>query len=111
LQCRQYLVEIQAVQHGEDRYTFTGGIGGNSVIVRKKIFSSLADLGLELDEAAHAGGGKERIISTRSSRVKVCIIPANEEVGIALDILIISHCRAIINDSLPKPNWGSRKNR
>jgi len=86
LHCRQYLVEIQAGQHSEDRFTFTGGIGGNPVIARKKIFSSLADLGHELDEAAHAGCGKERIISTRSFRVKVCIIPANEEVGIARDI-------------------------
>jgi len=44
-------------------------------------------MGIELDEAANAAGPKDRVISTGASQVKVCIIPTNEEVGIAQDIV------------------------
>jgi acetate kinase len=82
----KYIGAFFAVLGGLDYLTFTGGIGENSVTVRRKVCSRLGHLGIELDEAANAGGAKERIISSRSSRVTVCIIPTNEEVGIALDI-------------------------
>jgi acetate kinase len=82
----KYIGAFFAVLGGLDYLTFTGGIGENSVTIRRKVCSRLGHLGIELDEAANAGGAKERIISSRSSRVTVCIIPTNEEVGIALDI-------------------------
>lgn len=82
----KYIGSFYAVLGGLDYLTFTGGIGENSTIVRQKVCSRLAHLGIELDEAANAGGPKDRVISSGSSRVKVCIIPTNEEVGIAQDI-------------------------
>lgn len=82
----KYIGAFYAVLGGLDYLTFTGGIGENSIIIRKKVCSRLSHLGIELDEANNAGGEKDRIISTTNSRVKVCIIPTNEEVGIAQDI-------------------------
>jgi acetate kinase len=82
----KYIGAFHAVLGGLDYLTFTGGIGENSIIVRKKVCSRLAHLGIELEESANAGGEKDRVISAPGSRVKVCIIPTNEEVGIALDI-------------------------
>lgn len=82
----KYIGSFYAVLGGLDYLTFTGGIGENSTIVRQKVCSRLTHLGIELDETANAGGPKDRVISSGSSRVKVCIIPTNEEVGIAQDI-------------------------
>jgi acetate kinase len=82
----KYIGAFHAVLGGLDYLTFTGGIGENSAIVRKKVCTRLAHMGIELEESANAGGAKDRVISTPGSRVKVCIIPTNEEVGIALDI-------------------------
>lgn len=83
----KYIGSFYAVLGGLDYLTFTGGIGENSVLVRQKVCSRLAHLGIELDVAANAGGPKDRIISGGNSKVKVCIIPTNEEVGIAQDIV------------------------
>lgn len=83
----KYIGAFYAVLGGLDYLTFTGGIGENSTIVRQKVCSRLPHLGIELDEALNKGGAKERAISAGGSRVKVWIIPTNEEVGIAQDIL------------------------
>ena len=84
----KYIGSFYAVLGGLDYLVFTGGIGENSTIVRQKVCARLAHMGIELDEAANAvRGAKDRVISTDSSKVKVCIIPTNEEVGIAQDIV------------------------
>ena len=84
----KYIGAFYAVLGGLDYLVFTGGIGENSTIVRQKVCARLAHMGIELDEAANAvRGAKDRVISTDSSKVKVCIIPTNEEVGIAQDIV------------------------
>lgn len=82
----KYIGSFHAVLGGLDHLTFTGGIGENSTVIRQKVCSRLAHLGIELDETANAGGAKDRVISSTSSRVTVSIIPTNEEVGIAQDI-------------------------
>lgn len=82
----KYIGAFYAILGGLDYLVFTGGIGENSIIVRQKVCSRLTHLGIELDEAGNAEGSKERFVSTGSSQVKVCIIPTNEEVGIAQDI-------------------------
>lgn len=82
----KYIGAFYAVLGGLDYLVFTGGIGENSAVVRRKVCSRLAHMGIDLDEAANAGGAKDRVISAGSSRVTVCIIPTNEEVGIAQDI-------------------------
>ena len=82
----KYIGAFYAVLGGLDYLTFTGGIGENSITIRRKVCSRLGHLGIELDEAANTGGAKDRVVSSKRSRVSVCIIPTNEEVGIALDI-------------------------
>ena len=80
----KYAGAFTAELGGLDNLVFTGGIGENSVAVRQRVSAALAYLGLELDEAANAAPGSEvRVISTAQSRVRVLVIPANEELGIA----------------------------
>ena len=80
----KYAGAFTAELGGLDNLVFTGGIGENSVAVRQRVSVALAYLGLELDEAANAAPGSDvRVISTARSRVRVLVIPANEELGIA----------------------------
>lgn len=80
----KYAGAFTAELGGLDNLVFTGGIGENSVAVRQRVSAALAYLGLELDEAANAAPGSDvRVISTARSRVRVLVIPANEELGIA----------------------------
>ena len=90
-------VFCQRVQHyigayfaelgGADAVVFSGGIGENANVVRERICTGLEALGLELDPVAnrHTVAGAEGLISTPSSRVKVFVIPTNEELLIARD--------------------------
>ena len=65
---------------------FTAGIGENSFFARKGICDLLKDaLGIELDEDANVNGQGDRLISTPNSKVKVFVIPTNEELVIARD--------------------------
>jgi acetate kinase len=80
-----YLAEI----NGADAIVFTGGIGENSVLVRQRICSNLEWLGIEIDDHLNSEmtGGKEGEINTAASKVKVFVIPTNEELLIARDTL------------------------
>jgi len=78
-----YLAEI----NGADALIFTGGIGENSAVIRQRICANLEWLGIEIDEHLNMEkvGGKEGEINTKKSRVKVFVIPTNEEMLIARD--------------------------
>jgi acetate kinase len=68
---------------GVDVITFSGGIGENSAEIRSAVLRDLTELGIELDDVrnrALKGGGK---ISTDSSRVRIYVVPANEELIVA----------------------------
>ncbi|VEU82711.1 acetate/propionate family kinase [Acholeplasma hippikon] len=78
----QYYVELG----GLDAICFTAGIGENASDFREQIVEKLAPLGVILDKEANKLRG-ERLISTPESKVKVFIIPTNEEVMIARDVL------------------------
>jgi len=82
----KYIGAFYAVLGGLDYLVFTGGIGENSSIIRHQVCTRLAHFGVDLNEAANTKGAKDRLISSSHSRVKVSIIPTNEEVGIAQDI-------------------------
>ena len=76
--------------NGVDAITFTAGVGENSPYIRTMIAKYLGYLGLELDEEANSKAvGEEMTISTPNSKVKVCIIPTNEEVAIARETLAL----------------------
>ena len=83
---RKYIGMYTAVLGTLDAVVFTGGIGENAVDVRKEICSGLEQIGIEIDEKINnATCQKEGLISTQNSRVKVFVIPTDEEAAIAKD--------------------------
>ncbi len=72
-----------AVLNGVDAISFTGGIGENGIDMRKRICDHLTYLGIELDEEKNRQRGKRVEISTPESKVRVFILPTNEELFIA----------------------------
>ncbi len=85
----KYIASYCAALDGVDAIAFTAGIGENAPTVRQKVCAHLGYLGITLDEAANAGRGEDCIISTQDSRVKVCVIPTNEELAIARDTVAL----------------------
>lgn len=75
----------QVTVGGADIIAFTAGIGENAKIVRTAVCDHLASLGVELDEEKNDTFSDLRIISTKDSKIKVAIIPTNEELVIARD--------------------------
>ena len=68
---------------GIDYIVFTGGVGENQVNIRKGICEKLTFMGVDLDEEANNVKGEEKEISTPNSKIKVYVIPTNEELMIA----------------------------
>ena len=83
---KKYIGSYAAAMGGVDVIIFTGGIGENGDKARKNIVSNLEFLGLEFDEAKNKGvRGKEIDLSKDTSKVKVWIVPTDEELVIARD--------------------------
>ena len=83
---RKYIGAYWAALGRLDAVIFTGGIGQNAAPVRQMACEGLGGLGLELDERANlALGGREGDISTPQSKVRVWVIPTDEELLIARD--------------------------
>lgn len=84
-QCKKYVGAYSAAMGGLDCLVFTAGVGENTPTVRADICEDMAFLGIELDEEKNAqrNDGTVREISKPSSRVKVLVVPTNEEVVIA----------------------------
>jgi acetate kinase len=79
-----YLLELD----GADALVFTAGIGENNPDLRAAICANLSNLGLVIDEAKNnALRGAEGEISAKNSRIKVFVIPANEELVVARETL------------------------
>ena len=75
---------------GVDMIVFTGGIGENSAPTRRDATDGLEFLGVKIDqEINNATHGKDTVISTPDSKVKVCVIATNEEIVIARDTMNI----------------------
>ena len=87
----QYVARYAVVMEGIDAIVFTGGIGENQIDVRANICKKLKFMGVELDKEKNNVKGEEREISSVNSKVKVLLIPTNEELVIARDT------KAIIN--------------
>ncbi|OAB44320.1 acetate/propionate family kinase [Paenibacillus glacialis] len=83
---RKYIGSYAAAMNGVDVIVFTAGVGENSVVVREKVCENLTYLGVEIDDALNAiRSGEPRLISTSDSKVKVLVVPTNEELVIARD--------------------------
>ncbi len=83
--CKKYVGAYAAAMNGVDCIVFTAGVGENTECVRRDICENMQYLGLELDLAKNAekNNGKIRDITGKNSKVKVLIIPTNEELVIA----------------------------
>lgn len=78
-----YIGGYIAVMDGVDAIAFTAGVGENDPDVRAQIMSHFGYLGVEIDEEKNKVRGKEQIISTDDSKIKVLVVPTNEELMIA----------------------------
>ena len=74
-----------AAMNGVDAIVFTAGVGENSADTRKGITEYFGYLGVEIDDEANKKRGEDIMISTPDSKVKVFVIPTNEELVIARD--------------------------
>ncbi len=85
-QCRKVIGSYAAALNGVDAIVFTAGIGENSSAVRAGVLENMDYLGIKLDLEENKRRSKEiRLISTPDSKVKVYIIPTDEELKIAMD--------------------------
>jgi acetate kinase len=83
---KKYIGAYAAAMNGVDTIVFTAGVGENSVALRQAICEGISFLGIELDDKRNAERRKDaREITTDSSRVKVLVVPTNEELLIARD--------------------------
>lgn len=82
-----YIAEYYVRLGGADVIAFTAGVGENSPLLRKLVCDKLKCLGVEIDEEKNNVRGKLTEISTKDSKVKVYIIPTDEELMIARDTL------------------------
>ncbi len=80
-----YIGRFAAQMDGVDVITFAGGVGENGIEVREEICNSLSFLGIKIDKEKNNCRGKEVEISTPDSKVKVFVVPTNEELMIARD--------------------------
>ena len=87
---KKYIGSYTAALNGIDVLVFTGGVGENQTGTRQKVCESLAFMGVKIDaELNKLSRGKEVLLSTSDSTVKVVVIPTDEEFMIAADTLEI----------------------
>ena len=83
---KKYIGSYTAAMNGCDILVFTGGIGENADLTRKGICNELDWLGFDIDDELNNGlRGKEKVISKPGSKVKIMVVPTDEELMIALD--------------------------
>ena len=93
----KYIGAYTAVLNGVDIIVFTGGVGENQQPLRKAVCEHLSYLGVKIDDAVNASSrGEEKVISAADSKVKVVVIPTDEELMIARDT------EAIVNGRQPE---------
>ena len=85
----KYVGSYVAAMYGVDVIAFTAGIGENSGSMRADVIKYLGYLGITLDEEANGKRGEEIAISTPDSKVKVLVIPTNEELAIARETVAL----------------------
>ena len=85
----KYVGASTAAMNGVDNIVFTAGIGENCALVRTIVCSYLGYLGITIDEEANGKRGEEIVISTPDSKVKVLVVPTNEELAIARETVAL----------------------
>ncbi len=93
----KYVGAFAAVLNGVDVIAFTGGVGENQQVLRKRVCDHLTYLGVKIDNDVNLSSrGEEKLISAPDSAVKVVVIPTDEELMIARDT------EAIVNGRQPE---------
>ena len=82
---KKFIGAYAAAMGGVDAIIFTAGVGENSADMRMRMTEGLEFMGVKMDAQANNVRGKETVISAADSKVKVLLIPTNEELMIALD--------------------------
>ncbi|MDD3160191.1 MAG: acetate kinase [Candidatus ainarchaeum sp.] len=80
---KEYLGAYIAIMNGVDAIIFTGGLGENSPETREFVCRNLDHIGIILDKEKNKIRGKEAIISIENSKIKILVVPTNEELMIA----------------------------
>jgi acetate kinase len=89
----QLAAALAAAMGGIDGFVFTAGIGENSAPIRARVAARLAWLGAELDPAANEAG--RMVVSTEASRLRLLVVPTDEE------LMIARHCLALLGRRTP----------
>ena len=84
-QVKRYIGAYAAAMGGVDAIVFTAGVGENDITTRAKVCAGLEFLGVKIDADRNNVRGKDTEISAADSKVKVFLIPTNEELVIARD--------------------------
>ncbi|WP_019242910.1 MULTISPECIES: acetate kinase [Bacillus] len=87
----KYIGSYATRMAGVDAIIFTAGIGENSSVIRERVLHGLEFMGVYVDPSLNKTIGKEMFISYPHSPVKVIVIPTNEEVMIARDVVRLAH--------------------
>jgi acetate kinase len=82
---KKYIGSYAAAMGGVDVVVFTGGVGENSILVRKAVCEGMDFLGIKLDNSKNISKDKEKDISIDGSPVRILVVPTNEELVIAMD--------------------------
>ncbi|MCQ2507800.1 MAG: acetate kinase [Dorea sp.] len=85
----KYVGSYVAAMNGVDAIAFTAGIGENDGSVRKKVCEYLGFLGIEICDKCNGVRGEEIVISTPDSKVKVLVVPTNEELAICRETVAL----------------------
>ena len=85
----KYIGAYTAAMNGVDAIAFTAGVGENDKVTRKAVCEYLGYLGVKIDDEANDVRGKRTMISAPDSKVKVMLIPTNEELAIARETLAL----------------------
>ena len=78
-----YIAKYAVAMNGVDYIVFTGGVGENQINIRRGICEKLEFMGVKIDVEANNVRGEEKEISAPDSKVKVYLVPTNEELMIA----------------------------
>ena len=86
---KKYIGAYAAAMGGVDAIAFTAGIGENNPYVRNLAMSDMEYMGITIDQEANKVMGDEKLISTPDSKVKVFVVPTNEELAIARETVAL----------------------
>jgi acetate kinase len=88
---KKYVGAFTAAMGGLDVLVFTGGVGENQTTTREYVCEDMQYMGIEIDKELNAKiHGDEALLSTKESKVKVVVIPTDEELMIALDTVALT---------------------